>query len=92
MIKTKHVKTKQNLYRMIYQDSGAQMFTANPTHDILLTINVPDFNWAYTRSNKFDKLSMYMEKLISTESCIRFLCTKNLPELNLLLFMLQYKY
>ena len=24
---------------MIYQDSGAQIFTANPTHDILLTVN-----------------------------------------------------
>jgi len=44
MIKTKHVKIKQNLYRMIYQDSGAQIFTEYPTHDILLTINVPEFN------------------------------------------------
>ena len=38
-----HVKIKQNLYRMIYQDSGAQNFTINPTYDIKLTVNFPGF-------------------------------------------------
>ena len=44
MIKTEHVGIKQNLYRMINKDCVAQIFIVKPTHDILLTVNFPEFN------------------------------------------------
>ena len=68
---------------MIHTNSRAQIFTVTPTHDILPTVNFPEFKQAYTRSKKFDKSSTSIAKLISTESSLWFLCTKILPGLNL---------
>ena len=83
MIKPENDMIKQHLYRIIHNDSGAQIFTVTPTHDILPTVNFPEFKQAYTRSNKFDKSSTSIAKLISTESSLWFLCAKILPGLNL---------
>jgi hypothetical protein len=44
IIKIEHVRIKLNLYRMIYNDSGAQVFTVNTTHDNPSTMILPELN------------------------------------------------
>ena len=51
-------------------DSGAQILTATFRHDILTTVIFPDFNHAYIRINKLDKLNMNLSRFISTEQNI----------------------
>ena len=38
ILKTEHVKIKLDIYRIIYKDSGAQIFIVNPTHGTLRTV------------------------------------------------------
>jgi len=42
ILKAEHVKIKIDLYRTIYMDSGAQMFTVHSTHDTLRTLILPE--------------------------------------------------
>ena len=44
MIKTKHVKTIHNLYRMIPNVFGTQIFTGTNKNDILLPVMFTGFN------------------------------------------------
>ena len=74
---------------MIPNVSRAQMFTLTTTNDILLTVSFPGFNWEHISSNKIDKTSICIAKLISTGCSSWFLCTKILPKLKLLLSMIK---
>ena len=74
---------------MISNVSGAQNFTGTTTNDILITAIFPWFNWTYNSSNQFNKTSMCIDMLNSTESSLWVLCTKLLSELELNLHMLQ---
>jgi hypothetical protein len=89
ILKTEHVNIKMNLHRNNYNSSEALIFIEDSIHDIPRTVIFPEINLAQLKSNKFDNLSIYIARLISTESYIVFLCLKNLLELNLDMNMFQ---
>ena len=60
--------------------SGATNFTGVSTKPLLSTVIFPDFMYLYIRGDKMNKFSKLLNKINSTESYIRDMVLKFLPE------------
>ena len=60
--------------------SGTTKFTRASRHDLLSTVNFPDFIYLCIRGYKINKIIKLSTKLISTESYTRIMDLKILPE------------
>jgi len=60
--------------------SRAKIFTAASTHDILSTVNFPDFIYSWNRSYKINKTIMLATNLNYTGSSAKVMDIKILPK------------
>ena len=80
------------LYRTFNMGSGATNFMGASTKHLISTKIFPDFNHLYRRGDKKNKISKLLTKIKSTESYIRDMILKFLPEPSHELDILQKKY
>ena len=65
-----------NLYRLLGMVFGDKIFTEACGHDILSTVNFPNFIYLCSRGHKINKIIKLSSKINSTESYTRSLDLK----------------
>ena len=68
------------MHRLLRFVSGVTNFTAASRHDILHSVNFPDFIYSCNRSYKINKTNMLATRINSTESYTKVMDLKMSPD------------